>query len=444
MPKTTMPPLPLQGIFGLAKPSGPTTMSIVTRLKPLFSSSRLFVEQDKLDSFSASKQKNMKEAYPGPTLPGELTGKDRNKGKGKGKRTNWKKLSRNYIKIGSGGTLDPLADGVLIIGIGSGTKDLSQFLHCTKTYRTTGLLGCETDSYDSEGAIARLAPWKHVTRLLLLSNLNGFRGEILQTPPIYSALKIEGRPLYEYARQNIPLPRPVEPRKVTISKLELTGYTESPHHPFKYPSKRLTPAEVEERNKVLKLVASDPASGTVTEVESQAVKDSRTGGEVEVGVIDHGPGGEAVSEQVLSEGRPLPGGAEVVMDKSSDEAEIPPTFELEMTVSSGTYVRSVVHDLGISVGSVAHVVVLTRIQQGQFVLGSVRDPASPSSPTTADAPGEGITAGLEGWPCVDWGILEKALLKWEADEEIEVDEDGWAEWELEILNKWPKKSVSQN
>ena len=55
----------------------------------------------------------MKEAYPGPTMPGELTGKDRNKGKGKEKRTNWKKLSRQYVKMGSGGTLDPLADGVL-------------------------------------------------------------------------------------------------------------------------------------------------------------------------------------------------------------------------------------------------------------------------------------------------------------------------------------------
>lgn len=71
------------------------------------------MEQEKLDSFSASKHKNMKKSYPGPTLPGEPTGKDRNKGKGKGKSTNWKKLSRQYIKIGSGGTLDPLADGVL-------------------------------------------------------------------------------------------------------------------------------------------------------------------------------------------------------------------------------------------------------------------------------------------------------------------------------------------
>jgi tRNA pseudouridine55 synthase len=113
MPKTTIPPLPLQGIFALAKPSGPTTMSLITRLKPLFSASKLFVEQEKLGASTSLKQKTMKNAYPGPTLPGELTGKDRNKGKGKGKRTNWKKLSQQYVKMGSGGTLDPLADGVL-------------------------------------------------------------------------------------------------------------------------------------------------------------------------------------------------------------------------------------------------------------------------------------------------------------------------------------------
>jgi len=86
-------------------------------------------------------------------MPGDLTGKDRNKGREKGSRTNWKRVSKQYVKMGSGGTLDPLADGVLselhnalalnfqhlplgwiwtVVGVGSGTKDLAQFLHCTK------------------------------------------------------------------------------------------------------------------------------------------------------------------------------------------------------------------------------------------------------------------------------------------------------------------------
>lgn len=115
MPKTAHPPLPLNGIFALVKPSGPTSMSLLTRLKPLFSSSRLFMAADQLEQMKASLSSSSKRktAYPGPTQAGERTGKDRNKGKARGERTNWKKVSKMYVKLGSGGTLDPLADGVL-------------------------------------------------------------------------------------------------------------------------------------------------------------------------------------------------------------------------------------------------------------------------------------------------------------------------------------------
>lgn len=226
---------------------------------------------------------------------------------------------------------------------------------------------------------------------------------------------------------------------MTISKLELTEFVESSNHPFKFPIKRLSSVEVEKRNKVLKLVASDASSGTVLEVKKGAVSDVRTGGEVDDSVIDSGPGGEAVDRAILE------GSLNEEHRKETsgpiDEEERPPTFELEMTVSSGTYVRCVVHDLGIAVGSAAHVVVLTRVQQGQFVLDSTRQQPSDSAPVAEDG-AEALPKGLEGWPCVDWGILEKAALKWEADEEIEVDEDGWADWELEILNKWPEQKPS--
>lgn len=104
------------------------------------------------------------------------------------------------MKMGQGGTLDPLADGVLVIGIGQGTKKLDQFLGCIKVisflsalqqisrveqeYRTTALLGCETDTYDSEGARVRVAPWRHITRENVETALEQFRGEISQTPPM--------------------------------------------------------------------------------------------------------------------------------------------------------------------------------------------------------------------------------------------------------------------
>lgn len=137
MPRATVPVLPLSGIFAVNKPSGPTSMSLLTRLKPLFSSSRLFVPEAQLDT------PQKKSRYPGPT-PAD--------GKKQKKKPNWKKLSKQYVKMGSGGTLDPLADGVLgssiftitislwnqdslivpVIGIGSATKELGQFIECTK------------------------------------------------------------------------------------------------------------------------------------------------------------------------------------------------------------------------------------------------------------------------------------------------------------------------
>lgn len=196
---------------------------------------------------------------------------------------------------------------------------------------------------------------------------------------------------------------------------------------------------------MLKLVANDPASGAVLEMEATQTKDSGqsqlSSGEVDAEVIDDGPGGAAVSSDVLNECVPLLDQEDATVKPATESEEMPPTFGLEMTVSSGTYVRSVVHDLGISVGSAAHVIALTRLQQGRFILDATRHHASSSKPPTiADAVGEHLAVGLEGWPCVDWGILERALVKWEADEEIEVDGDGWAEWELEILDKWPSQA----
>lgn len=130
--------------------------------------------------------------------------------------------------------------------------------------------------------------------------------------------------------------------------------------------------------------------------------------------------------------------------------DIPPIFELEMAVSGGTYVRSVVHDLGRAVGSAAHVVVLTRVQQGPFLLGLDDGtgfvPHDQPAPDAGAIPSDGSAAVADpelefgkGYACVEWKILENAVLKWENDEEIEVDDDGWAEWELEILKKWPKQ-----
>ena len=87
--------------------------------------------------------------------------------------------------MGHGGTLDPMATGVLIVGIGSGTKKLSQFLGGWKEYETTCVFGTVTDSYDAVGKILRRAPTEHITREKVEGALEQFRGDILQQPPMY-------------------------------------------------------------------------------------------------------------------------------------------------------------------------------------------------------------------------------------------------------------------
>ncbi|KZT11317.1 pseudouridylate synthase 4 [Laetiporus sulphureus 93-53] len=327
MPKA-LPSLPLSALFGVSKPSGPTSMAILERIKPLIASSRLFVE----------------------------AGQTKEKGKTKKARH-----SRYAFKIGQGGTLDPLADGVLVVGIGKGTKRLGEFLDCVKEYRTTCLLGCETDTYDSEGAQVRVAPWRHITPEKVEEALKDFTGEIMQAPPIFSALKMDGRPLYEYARNGIPLPRPIEKRKVTVHSLELVEWKGS-DHTFQWPEKKFT------------------------EEQKHAVEAALKGAEQDVKIED-----EPDSET----------------DISADLA--PAAFVLRMRVSGGTYVRSIVHDLGHALGSAAHVVTLTRTRQGRFAL----------------EPADGGDRA-----CVPWEVLEKAT-----DDAGERDGEGWTQWEREVVDK---------
>ena len=88
--------------------------------------------------------------------------------------------------MGHGGTLDPMATGVLIVGIGSGTKQLNHLLSGTKEYEAICVFGTVTDTYDAEGKILRRAPTEHITRAIVESALEEFRGDILQQPPMYA------------------------------------------------------------------------------------------------------------------------------------------------------------------------------------------------------------------------------------------------------------------
>lgn len=120
-------------------------------------------------------------------------------------------------QIGHTGTLDPFAVGVLPICIGKSTR-LIEYLDDDKEYLATVQFGKDTDTYDLDGTVTKTYD-KKITQEDLISILDDFRGEIEQLPPIYSAIKVNGKKLYEYARNGEDVE--IKPRKVFISKLEL-------------------------------------------------------------------------------------------------------------------------------------------------------------------------------------------------------------------------------
>lgn len=123
-------------------------------------------------------------------------------------------------QIGHTGTLDPFAVGVLPICIGKATR-LIEYLDDDKEYLATVQFGKDTDTYDLDGTVTKTYNQK-ITQADLISILDDFRGEIEQLPPIYSAIKVNGKKLYEYARNGEEVE--IKPRKVFISMLELENF----------------------------------------------------------------------------------------------------------------------------------------------------------------------------------------------------------------------------
>lgn len=128
-------------------------------------------------------------------------------------------------KAGHTGALDPLASGLLPICLGEATKFSHYLLDSTKRYQTTVFLGHSTTTGDVEGEILLEKPVPELNEELIQETIAKFVGEIQQVPPMYSALKKEGRPLYELARKGIEIER--EARPITICAIELLSLTEN-------------------------------------------------------------------------------------------------------------------------------------------------------------------------------------------------------------------------
>ena len=131
---------------------------------------------------------------------------------------------RNLIrikKVGHAGTLDPLATGLLIVCTGKFTKRINEYMAQEKEYSGSFTLGATTPSYDLEQEPGNFMPFEHITGEQIKSATVQFTGEILQVPPAHSAIQIDGKRVYELARQGREVV--IEPRKVTVSEFEITA-----------------------------------------------------------------------------------------------------------------------------------------------------------------------------------------------------------------------------
>ena len=275
--------------------------------------------------------------------------------------------SDQIFKMGHGGTLDPLATGVLIAGIGRGTKSLSDFLFCKKTYETVVLFGKNTDTYDIMGKVVAEAPTHHITRDLVEGELIKFQGKMKQIPPIYSAIKIEGMKLYDYARSGKELPRQLESREIEISECTLLDFYASGEHEFKWPAEQATE---EEKALAQKLIAGAESTKKSFGEDNEYPRPSAPAKEKKMNFRE-------LNEVPRDRKAALHTHDIPTLEKLPADA---PAARIRLTVSSGFYVRSFAYDLGTACGSYGTMASLVRSEQAQF--------------TTIDPAPEGSTLAL--------------------------------------------------
>jgi tRNA pseudouridine55 synthase len=322
-------------------------------------------------------------------------------------RPEWQKKARGKsVKIGHGGTLDPLATGVLVVGVGRGTKGLMRFLGCTKTYETVVLFGKSTDTYDVAGRIAASADFKHVTKVLVEQKLTAFRGKIKQVPPIYSSLKIDGIKGYEYARTGKGLPRELTAREMEVHECELLDWFDGGKHEYRWPATELS---VDEKSIAMPLNAvahNENPGDTVSPKRKRCEMLEGSYRETdEAGSRDHKRTKLSPGDETCTKDRPLKEGSQSGSASAEESSTIAssnvrrpglsheekarlhtheigplsaeicsaPAARVKLTVSSGFYVRSFAHDLGIACDSFALMASLNRSRQAEFDSKSALD-----------------------------------------------------------------------
>lgn len=133
-----------------------------------------------------------------------------------------RRLNAKRFKVGHAGTLDPLATGVLLVCTGRATKRIAELQEGMKEYVAEITFGATTPSYDLEKEIDATYPWEHITPELIAETLPKFRGHVMQVPPVFSAVKVDGKRAYNYARKGKEVE--IKAKPLEIKELEVLNW----------------------------------------------------------------------------------------------------------------------------------------------------------------------------------------------------------------------------
>lgn len=241
------------------------------------------------------------------------------------------------------------------------------------------LFGAATDTYDLEGNVVSRGAYGHVTREGVEEALKGYRGKIMQTPPIYSALRLNGKRLYDYARSGEALPAPIQPRPVEVLELEIVEWMDGGTHKYQLPEKEADGEERKLANQAFELLrgkrGSSPGakrklSPGKQDADAKLTKKVKSEEEDDNVVNNLAQDTESRASPLQSSPQPpehLP--SPVTPNVETSSSAQPPAVKLRMTVTSGFYVRSLCHDLGRAMNTFAIMGELVRTRQGDFELG---------------------------------------------------------------------------
>lgn len=133
-----------------------------------------------------------------------------------------RRLNAKRFKVGHAGTLDPLATGVLLVCTGRATKRIAELQEGMKEYVAEITFGATTPSYDLEKEIDAIYPWEHITPELIAETLPKFQGHVMQVPPVFSAVKVDGKRAYNYARKGKEVE--IKAKPLEIKELEVLNW----------------------------------------------------------------------------------------------------------------------------------------------------------------------------------------------------------------------------